>query len=78
MLLKPTDNISLTPRIVYQKITANGFNRQEVFNLYANPFTTTRPKVNFEEESTPVASAPDGSDDLLQKKGTPSLRIVAS
>ena len=49
LLLKPTDDISLTPRIVYQKITANGFNRQEVFNLYANPFTTTRPPVTFKE-----------------------------
>ena len=45
----PTEDITITPRIVYQKIEANGFNRQEVFNLFANPFTTTRPKVNFEE-----------------------------
>ena len=31
---------SLTPRIIYQKVTADGFNRQEIFNLYANPFQT--------------------------------------
>ena len=31
----------ITPRILYQEIRANGFNRQEVYNLYANPFTTT-------------------------------------
>ena len=30
----------ITPRILYQEIRANGFNRQEVYNLYANPFTT--------------------------------------
>ena len=49
LLFKPTDNISITPRIVYQNIDMNGFNRDEVFNLYANPYTTTRPKVRLGE-----------------------------
>ncbi|RZV32863.1 MAG: TonB-dependent receptor [Sphingomonadaceae bacterium] len=31
---------AVTPRVVYQKVTADGFNRQEIFNLYANPFMT--------------------------------------
>lgn len=39
------DNLSITPRVVYQKIDMDGFNRQEVFNLYANPYTTTRPAI---------------------------------
>ena len=30
----------ITPRVVYQDIKANGFNREEVFNLYSNRFTT--------------------------------------
>ncbi|MEQ1930677.1 MAG: TonB-dependent receptor [Parvularculaceae bacterium] len=46
---EPTDNITLTPRFVYQNIQVDGFNRQEVYNLYANPFTTVRPAVNFQE-----------------------------
>jgi len=33
------DSITITPRIVYQEIETGGFNRQEVFNLYANPYT---------------------------------------
>ena len=45
LLFKPTDNISITPRIVYQNIDMNGFNRDEIFNLYANPYTTTRTPV---------------------------------
>jgi iron complex outermembrane receptor protein len=49
LLFQPTPNISLTPRVVYQKIKTDGFNRQDVFNLFANPFTTTRPKVSFDE-----------------------------
>ncbi|WP_284123745.1 TonB-dependent receptor [Parerythrobacter aestuarii] len=31
------EGLSITPRIVYQKVKANGFNRQEIWNLYANP-----------------------------------------
>jgi len=37
------DSITITPRIVYQEIETGGFNRQEVFNLYANPYTTGAP-----------------------------------
>ena len=39
------DNLTITPRIVYQEIEADGFNRQEVFNLFANPYTSSRPPV---------------------------------
>ncbi len=46
---EPGPGVTITPRLIYQKIETNGFNRQEVFNLYANPFTTTRPTVNFDE-----------------------------
>jgi outer membrane receptor protein involved in Fe transport len=46
-LFQPTPDISITPRILYQEIRTNGFNREEVYNLYANRFTTTRPAVTF-------------------------------
>lgn len=36
---EPADGVVITPRVLYQEIRANGFNRQEVYNLYANPFT---------------------------------------
>ena len=49
LLWQPHENVSITPRFVYQEITTNGFNRQEVFNLFANPFTTTRAAVTFNE-----------------------------
>ena len=45
----PTENLTITPRIIYQKIDMDGFNRQEVFNLFANPYTTTRPPVQLKE-----------------------------
>jgi iron complex outermembrane receptor protein len=48
-VFKPTSNVTITPRLIYQEIQTDGFNRQEAFNLYANPFTTTRPAVRFAE-----------------------------
>lgn len=49
LLIQPTETISITPRLVYQEIKAGGFNRQEAFNLFANPFTTTRPAITMGE-----------------------------
>ncbi|HEX8387893.1 MAG TPA: TonB-dependent receptor, partial [Sphingomonas sp.] len=49
LLWQPTDAVSITPRILYQEITADGFNRQDEFNLFGNRFTTTRPQVEFDE-----------------------------
>ncbi|MBX7494472.1 TonB-dependent receptor [Qipengyuania sp. 6B39] len=43
------EGFSITPRFIYQKVSADGFNRQEIYNLYANPYTTGRPPVTFGE-----------------------------
>ena len=40
-----TDNIAVTPRVIYQDININGYNRQDIWNILANPFTTTEPAV---------------------------------
>jgi iron complex outermembrane receptor protein len=45
MAIELGDNVTVTPRIVYQDLETDGFNRQERFNLYANPYTTTRPAI---------------------------------
>jgi len=39
LLWEPTENLSITPRVIYQNIDLGGFNRDEVFNLFANPYT---------------------------------------
>lgn len=44
LLFQPTENLSITPRITYQKIDVDGFNRVDIYNILGNPFTTTRPK----------------------------------
>lgn len=46
---KPTDELTITPRIIMQNINTNGFNRQDVFNVFANPYTTTRPAISLGE-----------------------------
>ena len=40
LLWQPVEELKITPRVVYQKVTSDGFNRQEVFNLYHNDFTS--------------------------------------
>ena len=47
--IQPNRDVTITPRLVYQKVTADGFNRQDEYNLYANPFTTDVPPVTFED-----------------------------
>jgi iron complex outermembrane recepter protein len=49
LAFEPSDTVSIVPRVVYQKVVTNGFNRQEEYNLYGNEFTTTRPRVTFGE-----------------------------
>lgn len=41
------ENLTITPRVVYQDIDMDGFNRQEEFNLFANNYTT--PPTNQDE-----------------------------
>jgi outer membrane receptor protein involved in Fe transport len=59
------DNILITPRVLYQQIETDGFNRQEVYNLYANPFTTTRPAVQLGEREQFLLLNEAFEDDLL-------------
>ena len=40
LLLQPTDNLKITPRLVWQRATANGFNREEFYNLFDNQFVS--------------------------------------
>jgi len=45
LLIKPTDELSITPRVVYQELDTNGFPRTDLYNILANPYTTTQPPV---------------------------------
>ena len=68
--IEPNENLTITPRVIYQDISVDGFNRQEVFNLYANPFTTTRTAVTFDERQQFLLLDEEFSDELLIADGT--------
>ena len=46
---EPNERLSITPRLLYQEVEMNGWNRVDDFNILGNPFTTTRPKVTLGE-----------------------------
>ncbi len=46
---QPNDRTTVTPRLLYQELDMDGWNRIDDFNILANPFTTTRPAVNLGE-----------------------------
>jgi iron complex outermembrane receptor protein len=47
--IAPNDRFSITPRVVYQRVEMDGWNRIDTFNILANPFTTTRPPVTLDD-----------------------------
>ncbi|MEQ1489046.1 MAG: TonB-dependent receptor [Terricaulis sp.] len=63
--MQPTPNLSITPRFLWQHTQVNGFNRQEVFNLFANPFTTTRQPVVFQERQQFLMLDEEFSDEMF-------------
>ena len=46
---EPNERLTVTPRILFQDIETEGWNRIDDYNILANPFTTTRPAVNLGE-----------------------------
>lgn len=44
-MVKPSEWFSITPRLIYQEVNMDGWNRIDAFNILANPYTTSRPKV---------------------------------
>ncbi len=46
MLFQPSESLSITPRVVFQKLETDGFPRADVYSILGNPFTTTEPPVS--------------------------------
>ena len=49
--ITPTPQLAITPRIAYQHVGMDGWNRIDDYNILANPFTTTRPAVTLGDRS---------------------------
>ena len=63
--LVPSERLSITPRVVYQKATADGWNRIDVYNILGNPYTTTRPAVTLGERELFTQLNEPFSDEFL-------------
>ena len=61
----PNDRFTITPRIVYQKVESDGWNRIDEFNILANEFTTTRPPVTLGERRQFTQLEEAYTDDFL-------------
>lgn len=59
------DNVYVQPRVIYQEVSADGFNRQERFNLYANPHTTTRPAIQLGPREQYLLLGEEFSDETM-------------
>ena len=64
LLIQPNENLSITPRIVYQKLETDGYPRIDHYNILGNPFTTTQPAVNPGRRGQ-VTQIPEGIDDEM-------------
>ena len=62
---QPNDRLTITPRVVFQKVEADGWNREDAFNILANPFTTTRPAVDLGEREQFIQFEEPFTDDFL-------------
>jgi iron complex outermembrane recepter protein len=60
--IAPMDNLTITPRFMYQKNESNGWNRIDNYNILANPFTTTRPQVTLGDHEL-FTQIPEPMDD---------------
>ncbi len=49
MRFEPNERVTITPRLIYQEVNTDGWNRADAYNILANPFTTTRPAVDLGE-----------------------------
>jgi outer membrane receptor protein involved in Fe transport len=47
--LEPSESVAITPRVIYQDVDIDGYNREDIYNILANPFTTTEPPVDIGE-----------------------------
>lgn len=65
VLFQPSDRLRLTPRVMYQRVERDGWNRTDAYNILANPYTTTRPAVTLGDREQYTAIDEPFTDDLL-------------
>jgi iron complex outermembrane receptor protein len=62
---EPSENVTVTPRLIYQEVERDGWNRIDVYNILANPFTTTRPALDLGEREQFTQLEEEFTDEFL-------------
>jgi iron complex outermembrane recepter protein len=85
LLFRPMEDLSITPRFVYQKLKTNGYPRVDVYNILANPATTTQPPVTIgdRQQYTQIREGIDdkfalGDLNIVYNFGPVSLTSISS
>ena len=63
--ITPTPRLAITPRIAYQHVGMDGWNRVDDYNILANRFTTTRPAVTLGGRSQFTQLDEEFTDDFV-------------
>ncbi|MBO6752779.1 MAG: TonB-dependent receptor [Spongiibacter sp.] len=75
LAFQPNDRVSIVPRVIFQSIDMDGFNREDDYNALANPYTTTRPNVSFGDYEQYTQLEESFEDDFLLVDLTANIDI---
>ena len=62
---EPNERFSITPRLIYQTVRMDGWNRIDAYNILANPYTTTREPVTLGEREQFTQMEEPFTDDFV-------------
>ncbi len=75
LTFQPTGTFTITPRLIYQTLDVEGFNRADVFNILGNQYTTTAPAVRLGDLQQFTQMEEKFEDDFLLADLTASLQF---
>ncbi len=64
-LIQPNEQLSITPRLMYQEVESDGRSQFDAYNILGNSFTTTRPQVDLDEREAVGQIADTFTDEFL-------------
>jgi iron complex outermembrane recepter protein len=65
LMWKATEDLTVEPRLIVQSLGTGGFPRVDLYNILANPYTTTQPAVTLDDRQQ-FTQQPEGINDQFQ------------
>ena len=72
---EPNENVTITPRVVYQKLETDGYPRVDVYNILGNTLTTTEPQVDLGERGQVTQFREGIDDEFTARRPEDGLRL---